>query len=269
VEFTSAGSKVFGGSASVYWSMNGDLQPRYEFNFNIRGSNPLPPTAVRYIQDQGYWMMENISNHESGMKQFCEPGETDSTPYCLNGANPGLPIWGAPGGYGMFQLDPELGGTIPIGWDALWDWRANVVAGRDLLAAKAGPADAPVTNSDGRAYPFWRRQHQQWTDWNATNPDAVIPPPDNQVEGFVGSLCTFEMSFTPILGSPRTYWYGDAVLMLQYAGAPLGNYLAWNDKNPLAPLWVFHKANNVNTNIVRDFCSCFQRSTPPCKRTKP
>ena len=53
---------------------------------------------------------------------------------------------------------------------------------------------------------------------------------------------------------------GDAVTMKRVGGAPkLGDcsdYIYWDTANPDSPQWAFFKANNVNYDIVSEYCSC-------------
>ena len=66
-----------------------------------------------------YWFAEKLSLHETGLAQYCEPGRAD-TDYCESSEHEGLPILGAPAGYGLLQRDP-----LPKARAAqiMWNWK--------------------------------------------------------------------------------------------------------------------------------------------------
>jgi hypothetical protein len=221
----------------------------------IRGQNPDFTTALSALTASPFWFAPNIAIYESNLSQFCDVGNRTGNQYCLSSANLFLPIFGPPGGYGMMQLDP------PPSWDDIWNWRTNIADGNNLLQTLAGPqADA----GGGQAYPFWIRQVRQWQANNLIRRDnnqPLVPAPDPQQE----SVCTFTVSrpgdpvlaqtmglSTPNTGLANTYWFGDAILMKQYAGAP-ANYISWLTGTTE---WKFNKPNSVSSNIVQAFCSC-------------
>jgi hypothetical protein len=208
-----------------------------------------------------YWFARKIASRESSLSQFCDPGRM-SWNYCAASKNHfGWPVLDDDNaGYGMMQLDPAL--TV----DLLWNWRANIDGGKTKLDQKAGPQRF-TNNDDGRAYPFWIRQVQQWNTFNASrqNPnDRVAPPPDRQETG----NCTFTLPLdrpwdsnkdsigleTPTNGSSNTYWFGDAILIKQYNGAK-PNYVSWlGTAKP--PSWSYKPVNGAGRNYVREVCSC-------------
>jgi len=140
--------------------------------------------------------------------------------------------------------------------------------------------DAPQGHS---AYPFWIRQVRQWNLYNAilrNTGERVAPPSDRQET----SNCRFTLPLdklwdsnrdsvgleTPTNGTNNIYWFGDAILIKQYNGAPV-NYISWKNEelNPgEKPYWSYRPGNTVSSNTVQEVCSC---TGPPgsCLRLKP
>jgi hypothetical protein len=275
-------------AVSINWTYNNS--PQTPFNFCISGTNASQATVQAYIQSAGtYWFEPNISIHETKLSQFWDGtsrtvgGGCANTPRStLDPKTPGDPICGFPGGYGTMQLDP------PAGMPALWNWLQNIQDGDALLQTIAGPVqDTSNANGSGPAnapgYPFWIRQVKQWLIYNnvqaasnqtpAPEPATVDPGPPS---GYPPSPnCNFTVSLNgplatngstnagvatvPYAGSqPNTYWYGDAIVMKRYDGAPT-DYVSWNNTQQsqgVTPFWSFNKANSVSQDIVYEFCTC-------------
>ena len=85
MQFTDAGSNVFGGDAKITWRYNGADQTAFEFK--IRGQNPTTGQAGTYIASRSYWFLRNIAYHETNMSQFCEIGRTGGSSYCGSNTN--------------------------------------------------------------------------------------------------------------------------------------------------------------------------------------
>ena len=184
------------------------------------------------------------------MQQFCQPG---GVAYCSNSANAGLPVFGPPNGYYIMQLDP------PPSTDAVFNWQTNINGAQTLLQALAGPIQY---GTGGQAYPFWIRQVKQWQDFNAIH-SPQVPPPNDQPES---SYCTFTLSpapaptyTTPNTGQGQRYWFGDAILMKQYAGATT-NYISFI-QGQTSGNWSESQANSVRPDIAYEFCTCLAQST--------
>jgi hypothetical protein len=252
---------IFGGQASIQWTHNGVAQT--PFDFCILAQNPDWTTATSAFNK--YWFSPNIAIHETNMSQFCDgAARTAAAPFCSGGANPGLPIWGKPGGYGMMQLDP------PPSIDAIWNWRTAVSAGIQRLDDLAGPPRY-TDESDGRAYPFWVRQVRQWKAFNSLHPSNQVAAPSDQQES---ANCRFTLSPAPDPTNPTTpntgvlgaYWFGDALLMYQNAGTGSSgaNWLTWK-KSQGTGSWNFHKDNGVNHDIVYEFCTCTAPGSSACE----
>ncbi len=263
---------IFGGNAAIKWTYNGQEQP--SFNFYICGTNPNFVTAGAVLDSMPYWFSRKIALHETNMSQFCESQRMQAN-YCAASKNHfGRPVLDDDNaGYGMMQLDPAL--TV----DLLWNWRANVEGGKSELDQIAGPTEFRLKNQpDGKkAYPFWIRQVREWTQYNlAAEPSKRVPPPlDRQETG----NCTFTLPLNkpwdankdsvgleaPTNGTNNTYWFGDAILIKQYNGAPV-NYVSWNN-TATPPSWSYNPKNGSSLNTVYEVCSCTAPGPPDsCSR---
>ena len=289
-----------GGNASINWSY-GNVQGTY--NFCILGTNPsqsavtymLAPSSPAYWYE--FWFANYIAIHETNQSQFCDifhPSQTQGAPYCgqngglsqQSGPFPGMPIWGTPFGYGALQVDPPPSGST------LWNWSQNLTDGIALLQTKAGSPTAvgPNPSPTGEAgYPFWNGQVAQWNVENQQRQAAGLAPvgtaetfdPAPTLPSPSVPTCTFSTSFSTSLDisvpstDANTYWYGDAILMMQYAGTAdsCGNsanyvyYVQGNLSQNTTGYWSFHKVNGVSANIVSEFCSCTTYNS--CIRVSP
>ena len=270
----------FGNRGLIQWSYNDVPQPN--FTFNVLGQNPSTGDYTAFdealnavtINGTPAWFTRNIAIHETSEAQFWSLGITDSTSWCstnrlgpLNNSpqQTGMPVYGEPGGYGILQLDP------PVAPVDIWNWTQNILDWQSRFAALAGPeVDTSASlPRDPRAYPFWIRQVLQWQSYNNSPVGQPVPWPGDPGPKFSPN-CTFQVpsptQFPPVrnTGQPSTYWYGDAILMLQIAGvAPTGaNYVSWNNSDPAAPYWSFNKANGVKCDVVYEFCTCTSVSGP-------
>jgi hypothetical protein len=242
-------SSFFGGDGQIEWTYNGAAQS--PFPVCIRARNPTQIELFNYMRATiPYWFVTNIALHESNLSNFCEPGRTDGAPYCLRGKNPGMPIFGVPAGYGVGQLDTPTPTVAQI-----WNWRENVLGMQDLTAKKAS-----------KGYAFWLEQLRQFNEWNRRHPNNQKQLPEPQVE----ADCTFVAHSSRTgtfgqyqVGQGNVYWFGDAIVMKQYAGAR-ENYIFWEntEENASNPSWKFAKATYgpdgklIDENVVREFCSC-------------
>ena len=270
---------LLGGDSRIEWTytpQNGQALPKGVFYFKICGTNPEFADIDSVLATSPYWFQRNIAIHETNESQFCEGTRTrGSTGYCRGDqVKDGLPILGAPAGYGMTQLDP----TPSV--DAMWNWRTNIVAGQDRIGQNPG-------------YTFWTDQVDQWVRFNAgrkasnqTQIPMAVDPPTNDLSTYFNSpvlydqlkssFCTFTMSLssgqTSInTGQPNPAWFGDAILMKRQGGAN-PDYLSWVNGGKYGvkyvnnPRWLFAKDNSVSKNIVYEFCTCIATGQSGCVR---
>jgi hypothetical protein len=279
--FSNFGLIPFGGRSEIDWTYNGQTQPG--FVFQICGQNPTPTVVGNYfstaVSSSGtsFWFANNISIHETAQQQFYAANTasscqgTDSS----QSNNIGMPLCGRPAGYGLMQLDPSS--SIQA-----WNWQQNINGGMNLLNTIATSAG----NSFG--YTFWSRQVMQWQQYNQVPQNAAnpVPPPSSEVfpdpsDPNQFASCTFSLSQSAPYGDLQTaytaptYWYGDAVLMRNYAGGN-PNYIYWNSSNGNTTTGAWGKtrgtliiANGIKVlhNNPYEFCSCSTMAT--CQHTTP
>ena len=229
-----------------------------------------------------YWFAPNISIHETGESQFCEQGRMQQV-YCSNSKNFGKPVLGYPAGYGMMQLDPAS-------VDQIWNWQTNVSGGQGKLDAFAGNSNDSGNLNDIHAYQVWYNQVRNWRQYNADpkNANRLAPPPMDDSEGVPGSTCTFVGNIdlatnqtAPTSNQSSTHWFGDAILMRQYAAGfrppyitfvvdPKTNMGSWSI-NAKTKLVFRDKSGGITKTLyplpVWEFCTCSSAST--CQNSSP
>jgi hypothetical protein len=82
----------------------------------------------------------------------------------------GSPAFGAPGGYGMMQVDLW---PLPANAPDVWNWQQNVTDAEAMLVQKR---DAVPNGADA----FWNSQVDQWTSCNNAQLANKVPPPDDR-----------------------------------------------------------------------------------------
>ncbi len=161
--FATYHGRYFGGNAELSIRVNEPGgKPVYEAtrDFRILCQNPPDTTTVGYIKSrQGrFWFAWAIAQHESRQwkrvfNQFNEGGRV-----------PNEPNFGAPDGWGIFQIDSARGATVSTA--EVWDWRTNAQAGFDELV---------TAETDTRNY-FLAIQRNYPDAYEA--PPATYTPPD-------------------------------------------------------------------------------------------
>ncbi|RFC47173.1 MAG: hypothetical protein DVB23_001245 [Verrucomicrobia bacterium] len=154
--FVAYHDRYFGGDAQLSVRVtlpDGKLAFESSRKFRILCQNPPDQATVQYIKSrQGrFWYAWAIAQHESRQwkrvfNQFNEGGRV-----------PHEPNFGAPDGWGMFQIDSARGAKVTTA--EVWDWRTNARAGLEELA---------TAESDTRNY-FLAIQRNY--------PDSYEPPP--------------------------------------------------------------------------------------------
>lgn len=108
------------------------------------------------------------------------------------------------------------------------------------------------------------RQPRQIDNSSSIRPSgspAVLPPPEQQES----PNCLFRATSGPIDGLANNYWFADALLLKQMAGAKK-QYLSWIEAKAGPPYvpgkWEFNKATFrpngtlIDANVVWEFCTC-------------
>lgn len=192
------------------------------FKFCINGMNPAVSTVMSALGTSP-WYIDDIA--------YIESGHT----YAQFRAN-GNPVFGAPHGFGIMQLDP------PRSQGDLFEWTQNVTDGI-----------AKVDNAASYGLGFWNRQVAQYTAWAQAHNNLPVPP-GNDSEG---TTCVF--SYTPSGGE---YPFSDAISIKVYNGAPR-NYIFWLNTGAHAtnPAWEFSKCSTTSVGTVcyvAEVCSANQ-----------
>lgn len=198
------GSYVRGGTATITYRYN--TSPESAFTFQIRGTNPSEANAKTRLGSSP-WFLTRIARQESGIRQF-------------NGNDP---LFGAPNGWGMMQLDP------PPGPQEIWSWWANVDAGKVRLNQK-----------NGELTPRWNERVEDWTTWNRDNPNQQVAPPAPRQEG----NCLFVWA-NGGSGSESEKSFRDACWIKRYNGLgvqPARDFLIWQNTGVYEqdPRWEYY-----------------------------
>lgn len=144
--------------------------------FDIRGENPAVPVAKRYVNDNTQadihhpytWVLAchesfSLEKGSDGLAKQFNPKKQ----IYKNAA--GLPNYGGPDGWGLFQLDKSSTWiTLPNGGcsgeavqtAALWNWQVNADLGLELVASKRKTVD---------------QYFREWTSMQSSQPDWVAP----------------------------------------------------------------------------------------------
>jgi hypothetical protein len=200
-------SSYIGGQATLTWTYLSTLQET--FKFCINGMNPTAASVMTALGTNP-WFIRDIAYDESKYMQFTGSGN---------------PLFGAPHGFGIMQLDP------PASQLDVFEWTQNVTDGVAAVNA-LGPG----------AQSFWRRQVAQYTAWAQAH-NNTPPPPANDAEG---TSCVF--SYTP---TGSEYPFSDAIWIKQYNGAAR-NYIVWLNTGTYAtnPMWQFYKCATTSLGTV-------------------
>jgi len=145
------GTNFFGGLCTVHYiiqDINGNsLAPEGQYQFVIRGRNPLPNTAHNYIQAEPFavstlYYAWGIAKHESAQDKY-------NAIYCqfnAGGSTMAFPNYGYPNGWGIFQRD-DTGGGIPVTTGQVYSWKVNSdVAVQQELSQKWNSANNYLGN---------------------------------------------------------------------------------------------------------------------------
>lgn len=180
------GEDFIGGNAVLtVWFC--DLGP-VPLSFEIRGYNPALSVARDYIHERvPYWYIVGIVQQESQHRQFVAP--------------PGLPVFGAPHGFGIMQIDP------PDNVNQIFNWHLNVEEGVDRHTEKRNMATDWMTS----------QQSQQESE----NQSASLA---NEQFNFGGYIFALNTNRTPV----------DACTIQAYNGAALW-CIYWENRRPLDP----------------------------------
>ena len=211
-----------GGGAKLSYTFNGVSD---SFKFCINGLNPGPATAKKVIGPSP-WYLFQIAEEESTTElcQFALAGAKSCAG--ISSTDETEPIFGAPHGFGIMQIDKGAGGDSAY---ELFSWPVNISAGKVKAA-----------NSASSALTFWNRQVYQYDQWNAANPKAKVPPPTDMKFGTTCKTFAYPPSSSQVP-------FSDGLAIQGYNGAII-YFISWNDvTNPKKPVWAEHPAPYVSS----------------------
>ena len=211
------GGALRGGTATISYRYNS--QPERSFTFQIRGANPVEADAKSRLGGSP-WFLTRIARQESGIRQF----------------NGGDPLFGAPNGWGIMQVDP------PPGPQEIWNWAANVDAGKGVINQK----NSELTTT-------WNNRLNDWATWNQQHPpNQQVGPPAPRQEG--GCNLQWVGGGSGSEGSPS---FRDACWIKRYNGADNSDFLIWENRPPYQndPRWVFIPTRSDGLAYVAGVCS--------------
>ena len=153
-------NEIVGGTNILSTSVNGT--PVGSFRHFIRGKNPLDEDVEAFIRanvpspDDEIYLA--IARHENRWGRYVYNQFNAGPASCIETLN-----WGKPSGWGIGQIDRSgtQGGFVTTA--EAWNWKVNVLSGRDLFLAKVGYQTTFINR--------FRRQYG--TDPNWVEPDSA------------------------------------------------------------------------------------------------
>jgi len=230
VAYATFHGRYFGGNAQLSTRVtdaNGKVAFEAVRKFRILCKNPPDSVTVDFIKSrQGrFWYAWAIAQHESRQwkqvfNQFNEGGRV-----------PNEPNFGAPDGWGVFQIDSSRGATVSTA--EVWNWRTNAVAGFDELT---------TAETDTRNY-FLAIQRNY--------PDTYEPPPATYTPPGCKTSLTYEEA------SIIQCYNGAAVIRkLRNSHGTLSYYRScwsFNPSGSAGKRWRFvENRNNYVRKVVKD-----------------
>lgn len=272
--------RIFGGRATLGLNVGALFQQ--DLQFRIRGRNPEDAVARAYIDQRAgltnpedLWFAYAIAKSES--LRHAANGDplyyNQFYPVPARGTtDKGLPLWGRPDGWGMFQIDYSRQRPRVATIAEIWNWRVNVRSGLEKLAEKRVEATTWMQSLAPRgARPTGQRPQSQVDagggvyqpdpngDGNTADAAVVGGAPIAVPNEIVNIHCAF------IDGNERNI--EDAVTMKGYNGSSrppggfAGYYVAWSGPQPRAGFaanqWIFTRTNAENPpfNYVARVCA--------------
>jgi hypothetical protein len=200
------GGQFCGGSAVVKGTYQGHTAT---LAFTILGQN-APAATVKSTLGASPWFIQQLANSESpGYLQFQSNGQ---------------PVYGAPNGFGIMQLDYHNNVY------ELWTWTTNVGDGLSLN-----------TSNGTAAATFWASQLTAWQKYNATPGNEQVPMQANVSDG----PCVF--SYTPSGGQ---HPFSDGIWIKMYNSGSSYPFIQWAGSS-----WSVSLTNNYGFDYIGRVCS--------------
>jgi hypothetical protein len=205
-----------GGQVTLSGVYNGVTYP---LSFIVGGTNPPLNTTVQTQIGPSPWYAKQLARSESNDLQFLPNGQ---------------PVFGAPNGFGIMQMD--YGNTV----FQLWNWKTNVAGGLSYM--NANQILAPGPNHFGASLNAWNAYQQLIK--------SQIPMHQNATEG--SKPCVF--SYTPAAGQ-YPFTDGIAIKMYNVGLDPEKDFMYWDSTIPLStPMWLLQDFYG-GFNYVSRVCS--------------
>lgn len=169
--------------------------------FAIKGQSPKIKKAMTYLNEDPFnemWFFKKIIKFESGktdknlLNQFYPNNKYEDDIWSSWTSVDKCPLWGYPCGWGAMQLDNP---SPPS--QALWDWKANLYKGYNLLLSKVLELDS--TNSQN--INDWCRDVHIWNT-NKQHKNSKIVAHDDFDEGGI----TWTHALSPLFEGYANSW---------------------------------------------------------------
>jgi hypothetical protein len=231
-------------------------------NFNIWGANQAasPQLQDAAAQYSAPWFMPNIIAQESGGLQFG---------YYSKGAfhSDKQPIWGAPDGIGVMQVDREPNPSYFTYEDPYWDFEVNVQDGIAVLNSKQQSSASPCNTNQGEvtnractqyAYDFWDRQVYQACvhAGGSTTASRSGGPGTETCNKTVTAAPTTSYTYCQF-SYPLTTAdaYKDADWIQTYNGVPCGYFISWNNTQGQWQVTASQTCHGKTYSYVKNVCN--------------
>jgi hypothetical protein len=144
--------------------------------FYIRGTNPTEAQIRTYLTQQNYypqyWFIIKMTRQESSLRQFGTGTNYRKDKLTATTNASGEPLYGKPRGFGLKQLDNWGTPTQYATSQHLWNWKANIDGGVEVIREKEGLVeDARIDHN------------KMINEWNRDNKNNIVSDSLTIIEG--------------------------------------------------------------------------------------
>jgi hypothetical protein len=226
-------SSIRGGTATLSWELGTAKGSR---NFGIRGLNPTKEQILTEMNSTNvyphFWFLEGLIEHESaGIQQFnnysgqgeyavLDPTKSYSSLFTSGTGQKGLPLFGAPQGFGLTMIDNwdvDVSFNLKCTPGQRWNWKENIDGGVQVIKSKIAGINAS---------PGFKGWFKILKDYNTANPSDKISLDDFDLGG-----ANNKITFT-------------------YANSP---YLNWDTGVPAPDYSITTKRSFLDCNLIKYF----------------
>jgi hypothetical protein len=223
--------------------------------FYIRGTNPTEAQIRSYINEQGYnqyWFIIKMARRESSMCQFGTLANYTINRQTGNANASGEPLYGPPRGFGLKQLDNWGRPNHHAYSQHLWNWKANIDGGVEVIREKERLVSDVRRISDGII--------ERWNDMNPDNPVSdsllIIAGENEGIRVLTITEGNETFSVIPTVNQRDVY---DARWIKLFNGPANPYYQVIEPTGTngvrLKPYRAIHRTNNLSRNYVQDVCN--------------